>query len=127
MPGKPARLQRIESELHRTLADLISREVKDPRVGAVTLTFVEIAPDMSTARVGFVPFHSIHPPDEVAAGLSRAAGFLRGEAGRRLGLRHAPRLEFRFDESIDRADRLTHAIDEAVRHDRATHRDDSAS
>lgn len=114
MAGK-ARLQRIGAELQRVLSELIAREVKDPRVGTVTLTAVEVAGDMGVARVLFVPFGDRHPPDEVREGLTRAAGFLRGEAGRRLGLRHAPRLDFVYDESIGRADRLTRLIDEAVR------------
>lgn len=118
MAGK-ARLQRIGAELQRVLSELISREVKDPRVGPVTLTAVEVAADMGVARVLFVPFGDRHQPDEVQAGLARAAGFLRGEAGRRLGLRHAPRLDFVYDESIGRADRLTRLIDDAVRNDRA--------
>jgi len=118
MAGK-ARLQRIGAELQRVLAELISREVKDPRVGAVTITAVEVAGDMGVARVLFVPFGDRNPPDEVQAGLARAAGFLRGEAGRRLALRHAPRLDFVYDESIGRADRLTRLIDEAVRRDPA--------
>ena len=123
MAGK-ARLQRIGAELQRVLSELISREVKDPRVGPVTLTAVEVAADMGVARVLFVPFGDRHQPDEVQAGLARAAGFLRGEAGRRLGLRHAPRLDFVYDESIGRADRLTRLIDDAVRNDRADGGDD---
>ncbi|MEZ5459607.1 MAG: 30S ribosome-binding factor RbfA [Steroidobacteraceae bacterium] len=77
---------------------LISRDVRDPRVGSVTITSVEVAPDMSVAKVYFVPFGAAHGIDEVAEGLSRAASFLRGEVGRRLGLRHAPRLDFRYDD-----------------------------
>jgi len=113
------RTQRIESEIQRVLATLIAREVKDPRVGNVTVTAVSVAPDMGSARVFFTPFASRHSPDEVHAGLTRAAGFLRGELGRRLALRHAPRLEFVFDESVESAARLTHLIDQAVAEDRA--------
>jgi len=69
--------------------------------------------------VFFIPFASLHPAEEVHAGLTRAAGFLRGELGRRLALRHAPRLEFVFDESVEDAARLTHLIDQAVAEDRA--------
>jgi ribosome-binding factor A len=100
------------------LAALIAREVKDPRVGNVTVTAVSVAPDMGSARVFFTPFASLHPPAQVREGLTRAAGFLRGELGRRLGLRHAPRLEFVFDESVESAERLTHLIDSAVAGDR---------
>jgi ribosome-binding factor A len=109
-----SRKRKIEGELQRALAGLVSREVKDPRVGNVTITHVDVAPDLKTARVFFVPFASSHDVAEVQAGLAHAAGFLRGEAGRRLGLRYAPRLEFVFDERIDEADRLTRLIDRAV-------------
>ena len=114
-----ARSRRIESEIQRVLAALIAREVKDPRVGNVTVTAVSVAPDMGSARVFFTPFAALHPAEEVRVGLTRAAGFLRGELGRRLGLRHAPRLEFVFDESVENAARLTHLIERAVADDRA--------
>ncbi|SRR5579875_389196 len=110
-----ARHRRVEGELQRVLAELLSRDVKDPRVGNVTITAVAVAADLKTARVFFVPFASTHDPQKVRAGLTRAAGFLRGEAGRRLGLRYAPRLEFTFDERVEEADRLTRLIDRAVR------------
>jgi ribosome-binding factor A len=112
-----ARQQRVESELQRVVAELVAREVKDPRVGMVTITAVQVASDMGSARVMFVPFGDRHSAEEVGEGLRRAAGFLRGEVGRRLGLRHAPRLDFEYDESIERADRLTRLIDHAVRND----------
>jgi ribosome-binding factor A len=112
------RTQRIESEIQRVLAALIAREVKDPRVGNVTVTAVSVAPDMGSARVFFTPFAAVHPASQVREGLTRAAGFLRGELGRRLGLRHAPRLEFVIDESVENAARLTHLIDRAVADDR---------
>jgi ribosome-binding factor A len=114
-----ARTQRIESEIQRVLATLIAREVKDPRVGNVTITQVNMAADMGSARVFFTPFASQSPPEQVQRGLTHAAGFLRGELGRRLGLRHAPRLEFVFDASSERAAHLSHLIDDAVARDRA--------
>src|ERR1700757_1936620 len=101
-----ARAQRLESEIQRMLAGLIAREVKDPRVGNVTITAVSMAADMGSARVFFTPFASHHTPQEVRSALPHAAGFLRGELGRRLALRYAPRLEFVFDESVDSAARL---------------------
>ena len=84
-----ARTQRIESEIQRVLAALIAREVKDPRVGNVTITAVSVAADKATARIFFTPFASRNPPEQVRTGLTHAAGFLRGELGRRLSLRHA--------------------------------------
>lgn len=121
-----ARQRRIEAEIQRTLAELISREVRDPRVGPVTITAVEVTADMSLARVLYVPFGAPRHPQPIQAGLSRAAGFLRGEVGRRLSLRHAPRLEFQFDTSIERAAELTQLIDQAVRQDQSPAVDDEA-
>jgi ribosome-binding factor A len=115
---KSQRLARIEGEMQRILSTLVSREVRDPRVGNVTLTAVSVAPDMSTARVFFVPFGGKHAPEEVSEGLTRAAGFLRGEVGRALQLRHAPKLEFVYDQQIENADKLTRLIDGAVKSDK---------
>jgi len=99
--------------MQRVLAELIPREVKDPRVGPVTITQVALARDLSQAQVYFVPFGERGKHPEALAGLSAAAGFLRGEVGRRVGLRHAPRLVFVQDESFDRAADLTALIDAA--------------
>jgi ribosome-binding factor A len=99
--------------MQRVLAELIAREVKDPRVGPVTITQVALAPDLSQAQVYFVPFGSPGKHPEALAGLGAASGFLRGEVGRRVGLRHAPRLVFVQDDSFDRAADLTALIDAA--------------
>jgi ribosome-binding factor A len=117
MSAKSQRLARIEGEMQRVLSTLVAREVKDPRVGNITLTAVSVAPDLSTARIWFVPFGGKHTPTEVAEGLGRASGFLRGELGRALQLRHAPKLEFVYDQQIEHADKLTRLIDGAVKSD----------
>lgn len=122
--SKSARTQRVESQLQRVVAELVSREVRDPRVGNVTITAVEVAPDMSVARIFFVPFAGGHTVEEVREGLARASGFLRGEVGRRLALRHAPRLEFVFDDTIERGTALSALISTAVKEDEARHVDD---
>ncbi len=104
--------------MQRVLSTLVAREVRDPRVGNVTVTAVNVAPDLSTARIYFMPFGDKHSPEEVGEGLTRAAGFLRGELGRALQLRHAPKLEFVYDQQIENADKLTRLIDSAVKSDR---------
>jgi ribosome-binding factor A len=129
--GGSGRLRKIEAELQRVLAELIAREVKDPRVGNITITGVSLAADMGVAKVFYAPFvsshpwgaPSLHPKEDVQSGLNRAAGFLRGEAGRRLGLRHAPRLDFVFDDTTEKAARLTGLIDRAVADDSDKHSD----
>ena len=117
MNAKTQRLARIEGEIQRVLSSLVAREVRDPRVGNITVTAVNVAPDLSTARIWFVPFGDQHAPEQVSEGLNRAAGFLRGEVGRALSLRHAPRLEFVYDKQIENADKLTRLIDGAVKSD----------
>jgi len=114
-----SRNQRLESEIQRVLAGLIAREVKDPRVGNVTITQVTMLKDKSAAKVFFTPFAATNPPEQVRIGLTHAGGFLRGELGRRLGLRHAPRLEFLYDDTVEGAARLSGLIDKAVAADRA--------
>lgn len=106
---------RMEAQVQRVLAELVSRELKDPRVGQITVTQVQLAPDLSVARVFYVPFGGVEAGPQIKEGLAAAAGFLRGEVGRRAGLRHAPRLDFIADESFDRAARLTALIDAANR------------
>jgi ribosome-binding factor A len=114
-----ARGARIASQMQRSLAALLRRGVKDPRVGNVTITAVDLSADRSVARVHFLPFAGGHSADEVLAGLRSASGFLRGEVGRELKLRHAPRLEFELDKNIEQAAHLTQLIDRALQSDRA--------
>ena len=118
LDGPRPRNRKIEAELQRALAEIIARELKDPRVGNVTISAVDLAPDKRMARVYFTPFAAAHSPAEVRAGLTRAAGFLRGAVSRRLGLRYAPRLQFIFDDAFDKAAELTGLINQAVARER---------
>jgi ribosome-binding factor A len=114
-----ARTSRIAAQMQRSLSELLRRGVKDPRVGNVTVTAVDVANDLSYARIQVLPFAGEHPADEVLTGLRSAAGYLRGQVARELKLRHAPRLEFQLDTAIAGAQRLTQLIDSAVQADRA--------
>ena len=119
MPQHNSRHQRIEAQMQRTLATLVPRAVKDPRVGNLTITAVSLLEDLSAARVWFLPFGKGRDTAEMLAGLHSAAGFLRGEVARQLGLRHAPRLEFLLDTALEHAQSLTHLINTAVATDKA--------
>ena len=90
----------------------------DPRVGHLTITAVSLLEDLSSARIWFLPFGTSRDVDEQLAGLRSAAGFLRGELARQLGLRHAPRLEFFVDTNLEQAQALTQLINSAVANDR---------
>jgi len=119
MEKASGRSSRIAAQMQRSLAALLRRGVKDPRVGNVTVTAVKVANDLSVAHIQVLPFASAQPGAEVLAGLRSAAGFLRGELARELKLRHAPRLEFELDTLIEQAAHLTSLIDSAVREDQA--------
>jgi ribosome-binding factor A len=124
MPRDPHRSRRIEAGLQRVLSELLRREVKDPRVGSVTITGVRVSPDLGHARVFYVPFDASCNATDLQAGLDRAAGFLRGLVGRELGLRVAPEIHFRPDEQLAAGVRLTAIIDAAVAEDEKRHLDD---
>ena len=119
MPQYNSRHQRIEAQMQRTLATLVPRAVKDPRVGNLTITAVSLLEDLSAARVWFLPFGKGRDTGEMLAGLQSASGFLRGEVARQLGLRHAPKLEFLLDTALEHAQSLTALINTAVATDKA--------
>ena len=110
-----ARSARIAEEIQRSLAELIRLEVRDPRVGLVTLTGVELSRDQSHAKVYYTTLGSAAEAAEAGRGLAHAAGFLRSELAHRLTTRKVPELHFEFDASVERGVRLSRLIDEAVK------------
>lgn len=116
MPKDASRPRRVAEQMQRELAELIQLEVKDPRVGMITLTDVEVSSDYSHAKV----FFSLLDPKRLAealAGLQSASGFLRTQVARRMKLQNMPALHFAYDESIERGMRLDQLIAEAVADD----------
>ena len=109
-----ARSARIAEEIQRSLAELIRLEVRDPRVGLVTLTGVELSRDQSHAKVFFTVLGPESAAEQALEGLGRAAGFLRSELSHQLTTRKVPELHFAFDDSVERGVRLSRLIDEAV-------------
>ncbi len=114
MPRDFSRTLRVAEQVQRELADLIRLEIKDPRVGMVTLTDVEVASDYGHAKVFFTLLGDAAQVEAAAEGLNHAAGFLRRELGRRIKLRTIPQLHFHFDESVERGMRLSKLIDSAI-------------
>lgn len=109
--GRP---QKVGDQIQRELSELIQREVRDPRVGLVTLTGVDMSPDCAHATIRFTCLDPAHAGD-AERGLARASGYLRTALGQRLRLYSTPSLHFVYDASIERADRLSRLIDEANR------------
>jgi ribosome-binding factor A len=96
----PNRGFRVADQIQRDLAELI-RELKDPRVGMVTINSVEVSPDYAHAQVYFSLL--LGSPVECEAGLNEAAGFLRNGLFKRLAIHTVPTLHFHFDKTTERA------------------------
>ena len=116
------RAKRIAQLIQQTLSELIRREVRDPRLGMVTLTEVRVAPDLGSAKVYFSVLGST--PQQAQEILEAAAPMLRGPLGRALGTRHSPELRFVQDELIESGARLSALITKAVKDDAERHVDD---
>jgi len=112
------RAHRVGDQIQRELADLLRNEVKDQRVGPVTITGVDVSGDLSHATVRFTHLAGKETGNEAAKALSRTAGFLRSELSRRLNLYSVPQLAFAYDDSIESGLRMSRLIDEAVSADR---------
>jgi len=102
------RLERIGEQIRGELSRLVRDELRDPRIGLLTLTRVEVAKDLSTASVFWSPLDARNDGglqdeslEKVAAGLASASGFLRGRLADELSLRRTPELRFRHDPSIE--------------------------
>ena len=137
-----ARSDRVAEQMRRELADLLQFEVKDPRVGMVSVTGVDVSRDLAHARVFVTVLNTPSASDEANDALSspgdldkleveenlkalnQAAGFLRTLLAKRLALRSVPKLQFRYDSSIENGAQLSSLIDSALKADMAQHGDD---
>jgi len=119
MPRDYPRSRRIAEQVQRELSDIVRLELKDPRVGMITITDVEVTDDQSHAKVFFTVLGDEARIAGATAGLKHAAGFLRSELARRMKLRSVPQLQFKHDESVERGMRLSQLIDDAVAQDAA--------
>lgn len=133
------RLQRVADQIQRELAMLIQLEVNDPRIGMVSVTGIDLSRDLAHANVYVTVMNSVHGEGSEsnsgdAAGeldkleiteniktLNRAAGYLRSLLAKRLKLRTTPKLQFHYDNSVTRGQRLSSLIDEAIAADRDQH------
>lgn len=125
MPNEFPRSRRVAEQIQRELGLLIASEVKDPRVHLATVTDVEVSRDLAHARVYIGVLEMQEDPDEVMAGLRRAAGFLRGRLARSLKLRTVPELRFIEDTTERNAQRIASLIDQAVAEDESHHDNDA--
>ena len=108
----PNRAFKVADQIQRDLAELIARELKDPRVGMVTLQAVEVTPDYAHAKVFFSLLTG--DPEQTLEGLNQAAGFLRSGLFKRLHIHTVPTLHFVFDRTTERAADMNALISKAV-------------
>ena len=138
-----SRVQRVADQIQRDLATLIQMEVSDPRVGMVSVTGVDVSRDLSYAKVHVTVMNSLTDNDSVndstlsepgdldklevaenIKALNQAAGYLRTLLAKRLKLRTVPKLQFHYDGSIERGQKLSRMIYDALAADRNQHKDD---
>jgi ribosome-binding factor A len=106
------RQQRVNHLLQQEVSKLLEYELNDPRLQGVTVSAVEISPDLKHARIFIVSPSDAEQETEVRHGLQSATPFLRRELGRRIQLRAVPEIHFAFDHSIERADRIERLLRE---------------
>ena len=103
---------RVGDQIRQEIADLLAREVHDPGIGFLTITQVSVTSDLQIARVSYTTLGDDKARKDSRKALERATPFLRRQLGRRLRLRRVPELQFFFDESIERHDRIERILQE---------------
>ncbi len=117
MPKEFSRTLRLGEQVHRVLSQLISRELKDPRIGMVTISEVEMTPDLSLARVYYTVLGNDADRAASAKALAHARGFLRSQLGKAMHTRVTPDLQFIYDATEEEGARLETLIVAARRKD----------
>ena len=119
------RPDRVGDQIRQELSELLARgEVHDPGIGFMTLTRVQVSPDLQLARVFYTTLGDAKARHETAKALERATPFFRRQIGGRMRLRRVPELEFRFDESIERQDRIEQILRDLHEQDAQRQTDD---
>lgn len=111
------RSNRVGEQMKKELSDIIGRKIKDPRVGFVTVTDVQVTGDLQQAKIYISVLGNDDQRQDTLIGLAKAKGFIRSEIGRRIRLRKTPELFFEFDESIDYGNRIETLIHELNKKD----------
>ncbi|PLR97236.1 30S ribosome-binding factor RbfA [Bacillus sp. T33-2] len=100
------RANRVGEQMKKELGDIIGRKIKDPRIGFVTVTDVQVTGDLQQAKVYISVLGGDEQKENTLKGLAKAKGFIRSEIGQRIRLRKTPEIIFEFDESIDYGNRI---------------------
>jgi len=107
-----ARMRRVNESIKEILGEAITTELKDPRIGFVTVTDVDTSPDLRAARVYVSVLGTEEERERSLAGLRSSHGFLQGKIASAMRMKRTPTLTFEYDESVERGDRITRLLDE---------------
>lgn len=113
------RVNRVGEQMKKELGDIISRKIKDPRIGFVTVTDVEVTGDLQQAKVYISVLGDEQQREDTLKGLAKAKGFIRTEIGQRIRLRKTPELIFEFDETMAYGNRINSLIHELQREEQS--------
>jgi ribosome-binding factor A len=105
-------MRRVNEVIRQVLGDVIATDLKDPRIGFVTVTEVDTSPDLRTSRVYVSVLGGEAEREKALAGLRSAHGFLQGRIASELRMKRTPTLTFHYDESVDRGVRISRLLDE---------------
>jgi len=111
-----SRSERVADQIQREVAEIISQELADPRIGRVTVSGSSLSKDLSNATL-YITLPADGDVKRALEGLNRASGFVRRRLGQRVRMRYVPRLRFAHDATLDRATRVGELIDAAIRRD----------
>ncbi|GAB4072583.1 30S ribosome-binding factor RbfA [Barrientosiimonas marina] len=100
------RANRVAEQIKKEMGELIGQKLKDPRIGFVTVTDVDVTGDLQQAKVYITVFGDDKEKQDTLVGLAKANGFLRSEIGRRIRLRKTPEITFEFDEAYEYGNRI---------------------
>jgi ribosome-binding factor A len=108
-------MDRVARQIQSAVAEIIQEGLKDPRVGAVTLTSVRVSPDLRHAHIGFLPLGGMGDPATIEQGLNAAKGYIQRQLSRRVRMKYLPVLEFHVDTSIEQAMAVEALIEDLAR------------
>jgi ribosome-binding factor A len=107
-----ARMRRVNEAIREILGDAIATELKDPRIGFVTVTEVDTTPDLRAARVYVSVLGSLEERENSLAGLRSSHGVLQGKIASGMRMKRTPTLTFEYDETVERGERITRLLDD---------------
>ena len=119
-----SRKERVADQIQRELAQLIQRDMQDPRLRLLSVSAVEVSRDLAYATVFVTSLSDTSSHDEILKTLRKAAGFLRHELGKAMRLRIVPELKFKYDESLERGMSMSKLINDAIESDHSEEDED---